>query len=42
MIIKEGIGREFDPLVAREFLEISSGLAKPTEVPVAITSSPGL
>jgi putative nucleotidyltransferase with HDIG domain len=42
MIIKEGMGREFDPMVAREFLEISSGLAKPTEVPVAITSSPGL
>lgn len=39
MIIKERIGREFDPLVAKEFLEISSNLAKPQEVPVAIPSS---
>jgi putative nucleotidyltransferase with HDIG domain len=36
MIIKERIGREFDPLVAKEFLEISSNLAKPEEVPIAI------
>lgn len=39
MIIKERIGREFDPLVAKEFLEISSNLVKPQEVPVAIPSS---
>jgi putative nucleotidyltransferase with HDIG domain len=39
MIIKERIGREFDPLVAKEFLEISSDLTKPQEVPVAIPSS---
>ncbi|HVP57771.1 MAG TPA: HD domain-containing phosphohydrolase [bacterium] len=39
MIIKERIGREFDPLVAKEFLEISSSLVKPHEVPVAIPSS---
>jgi len=39
MIIRERIGREFDPLVAKEFLEISSNLTKPQEVPVAIPSS---
>jgi HD-GYP domain-containing protein (c-di-GMP phosphodiesterase class II) len=35
-IIREGIGREFDPMVAKEFLEISSFLTKETEVPVEI------
>jgi putative nucleotidyltransferase with HDIG domain len=35
MIIKERIGREFDPLVAKEFLEISTHLTRPQEVPVA-------
>jgi hypothetical protein len=31
-IISEGIGREFDPVVAREFLEISSCLTKEPQV----------
>lgn len=39
LIIKEGIGREFDPVVAKEFLEISSrmerSVPRPQEVPVA-------
>jgi putative nucleotidyltransferase with HDIG domain len=39
LIIKEGIGREFDPVVAKEFLEISSNLARPEEVPIAIPAS---
>ena len=39
LIIKEGIGREFDPVVAREFLEVSGRLAGPREVPVAVKSS---
>jgi HD-GYP domain-containing protein (c-di-GMP phosphodiesterase class II) len=34
-IIREGVGREFDPMVAVEFLEISSCLAKTPEAPVA-------
>jgi HD-GYP domain-containing protein (c-di-GMP phosphodiesterase class II) len=38
-IIREGIGREFDPVVAKEFLEISSCLTKNPEVPVATTIS---
>jgi len=38
LIVKEGIGREFDPVVAREFLEISTSLAKAQEVPVAVQS----
>jgi putative nucleotidyltransferase with HDIG domain len=36
LMIREGIGREFDPTVAREFLQISSNLTKPAEVPIAI------
>jgi HD-GYP domain-containing protein (c-di-GMP phosphodiesterase class II) len=32
-IIREGIGREFDPMVAKEFLEISSCLTKETPQP---------
>jgi putative nucleotidyltransferase with HDIG domain len=46
LIIKQGIGREFDPVVAKEFLEIISGLgpdvARPQEVPVAMTALPEL
>lgn len=34
LIIRESIGKEFDPLVAREFLEMASGLAKREEAPV--------
>jgi putative nucleotidyltransferase with HDIG domain len=36
LMIREGIGREFDPTVAREFLKISSNLTKPAEEPIAI------
>ena len=36
MIIREGIGREFDPMVAKEFLAMGSHLVKPQQVPVAI------
>jgi putative two-component system response regulator len=32
-IIREGIGREFDPMVAKEFLEISSCLTKDPQAP---------
>jgi len=38
LIIKEGIGREFDPVVAREFLEVSAHLTEAREVPVAVKS----
>lgn len=34
-IIREGIGREFDPMVAMEFLEISPALAKAPDTPVS-------
>jgi putative nucleotidyltransferase with HDIG domain len=36
LFIREGIGREFDPMVAREFLKISANLTKPAEEPIAI------
>lgn len=36
LIIRESIGKEFDPLVAREFLEMASGLAKREEAPVLV------
>jgi putative nucleotidyltransferase with HDIG domain len=35
LIIREGIGREFDPVVAKEFLAIGTHLVKPQQVPVA-------
>jgi putative nucleotidyltransferase with HDIG domain len=35
-IIREGIGREFDPMVAMEFLEISTSLIKAPEAVVAV------
>jgi putative nucleotidyltransferase with HDIG domain len=41
-IIREGIGREFDPMVAVEFLEISPGLAKGPEVPVRVGAGEAL
>jgi hypothetical protein len=34
LIIRQGIGREFDPLVAKEFLEMSSAMPRSNEVPV--------
>jgi putative nucleotidyltransferase with HDIG domain len=42
LMIREGIGREFDPMVAKEFLAISSSLAKTRQVPVAIPALNGL
>ncbi|MFH1219989.1 MAG: HD domain-containing phosphohydrolase [Candidatus Eisenbacteria bacterium] len=42
LTIKEGIGREFDPVVAKEFLEISSNLSRPQELPVAVAAAPDL
>jgi HD-GYP domain-containing protein (c-di-GMP phosphodiesterase class II) len=41
-IMRDGIGREFDPVVAKEFLQISCALAKPEQVPVAIPQPAGL
>jgi HD-GYP domain-containing protein (c-di-GMP phosphodiesterase class II) len=38
-VIREGIGREFDPMLAKEFVEISSRLTKDAEVPVAVATS---
>jgi putative nucleotidyltransferase with HDIG domain len=35
LIIREGIGREFDPVVAKEFLEISSTISSKRQVEVA-------
>jgi hypothetical protein len=42
LIVKQGMGREFDPMVAKEFLEIGSALAASGEVPIAIEVSPAL
>jgi HD-GYP domain-containing protein (c-di-GMP phosphodiesterase class II) len=36
-LIREGMGREFDPMVAKEFLEISSCLTKDKQVPLVPT-----
>ena len=41
-LIREGIGREFDPMVAKEFLEISSCLTKEVPAPLEVTGSPAL
>ncbi len=41
-LIREGIGREFDPMVAKEFLEISSCLTKEVPAPVEVAGSPAL
>lgn len=41
-IMRDGIGREFDPVVAKEFLQISCALSKPEQVPVAIAQPAGL
>jgi hypothetical protein len=42
LLVKQGMGREFDPMVAKEFLEISSRPATPAEVPIASRVSPAL
>lgn len=38
-IIRQGIGREFDPMVAREFVEITSGLQSSGQLEVATRAS---
>ncbi|MFZ1946600.1 MAG: HD-GYP domain-containing protein [bacterium] len=42
LMIKQGMGREFDPMVAKEFLEISWHATRPAEVPIASQASPAL
>jgi HD-GYP domain-containing protein (c-di-GMP phosphodiesterase class II) len=36
LFIKDGIGREFDPLVAREFLKLAAAIPEPAEVPIEV------
>ncbi len=36
LFIKEGIGRDFDPLIAAEFLRLGSAMPRPEEVPVEV------
>jgi putative nucleotidyltransferase with HDIG domain len=38
LFIKEGIGREFDPVVATEFLRLASARPQPGQVPVEVGS----
>ena len=42
LFIKEGIGRDFDPLVAAEFLKIASAIPGPEELPVEVGAAPEL
>lgn len=36
LLIKDGIGRDFDPVVAREFLRLAARIPEPEEVPVEV------
>lgn len=36
LFIREGIGRDFDPVVATEFLKLAASIARPEEVPVEV------
>jgi HD-GYP domain-containing protein (c-di-GMP phosphodiesterase class II) len=42
LFIKEGIGSDFDPLIAKEFLEIAGATPRPEEVPVEVGPAPEL
>lgn len=42
LFIKEGIGADFDPLVATEFLKLASAVPGPQQVPVEVGPSPEL
>ena len=42
LFIKEGIGRDFDPLIAAEFLKVASAIPAPEEVPVEVGAVPEL
>ncbi len=42
LFVKEGIGGDFDPAVAAEFLKIVAAVPRPAEVPVEVGPGPGL